>query len=495
VSSPTALARIGLYARSETRFFMTAVARRLKEKHGSSIVLYTGNAQETAFYERNGAGAFDEIVEARSLHAAALEPPLDEAIEIERARAFEARIGQTINFVSVSNRHLGRGYALGGFRHPRSRISETTGYVNLLHAYNECLGFWDREIPQRGLTLLINGPRESAIMAREHGVPFRVMAGSRYRNLHYWAHNEYLETPEFDETYRALADTPCEPVEIEAPNTAHLQYRALFLHQRRALPLVRRSIVQVAQHAYWRLRGFEKARGYYLRENLSYFYRIWIESRRLHGLARTTLADLAGKRFVFYPLHLEPEVALQGLSPEYLSQLGLITSVARDLPAGIVLAVKEHVTAVGRRPADFYRQIAEFKNVVWLDPIELGLDCVKQAAVTVTICGSAGFEAAVMGRPVVAFGRHNIYSGLPHVRCVEDESRLTAVLREAVAAAQPDDRSRSDGARFLRAVRAGSFDMRDYSYQRPFTIPDAAVEDAAVQLVSGLATAPKLLAA
>ena len=58
----------------------------------------------------------------------------------------------------------------------------------------------------------------------------------------------------------------------------------------------------------------------------------------------------------------------------------------RALPAGVKLAVKEHVTAVGRRPDDFYGQIAEFKNVVMLDPFELGLACTKAAAVTVTIC-------------------------------------------------------------------------------------------------------------
>jgi hypothetical protein len=495
VFAPKPQLRIGLYARSETRFFMTALARLLREQHGAWIVLYSGNAQETAFYQQHRDGAFDEIVEAKTLHAAARETPAAEAAEIERARAFEARIGCTINFLSVSNRHLGRGYALGGFNHPRSRISEETGYAHLLHAYNECLAFWDREIPARRLTLLMNGPREAALMARLHGVAFRSIAGSRHRNLHYWAHNEFLESPEFAESYRGLAETPAEPVELDAPNTGHLHYRTLFVRQRRALPLIKRAAIEVARYAYWRLRGYEKARGYYLRENLAYFYRIWSQSRRLHKLATTTLADIAGRPFVFYPLHLEPETALQGLSPEYLCQLGLITAMARELPAGVLLAVKEHVTALGRRPTDFHRQIAEFKNVVLVDPLEHGVACTKAAAATVTICGSAGFEAAVMGRPVMALGRHNIYGQLPHVRSLTDESQLGEALREALGGAFPNDRSRRDGARFLKAIVERSFDMRSYSYQVVDRFEAESVRDASHALLRGLPAKAAALAA
>jgi hypothetical protein len=212
-------------------------------------------------------------------------------------------------------------------------------------------------------------------------------------------------------------------------------------------------------------------------------------------LARTTLADLSGRRFVFYPLHLEPEAALQGLSPEYLFQLGLVTAVARDLPAGTLLAVKEHVTALGRRPADFYRQIAEFKNVVLLDPLEHGVACAKAAAATVTICGSAGFEAAVMGRPVVAFGRHNIYRHLPHVRSITDEASLGQALREALSGALPSEQSRRDGARFLQAVIERSFDMRNYSYQVLDRFEPEAVRDACSCLARSLAEQRAAIAA
>ena len=149
--------------------------------------------------------------------------------------------------------------------------------------------------------------------------------------------------------------------------------------------------------------------------------------------------------------------------------------------------MKEHLTAVGRRPADFYRQIAEFKNVVMLDPTELGLDCVREATVTVTICGTAGLEAALLGKPVIAFGRHNVYGFLPHVRLVTDESRLAEYLRESFDGSMPNARTRRDGARFLAAVKTCSFDLRSYNYRTLTNCEPQAVYDACDALLRSLA--------
>lgn len=481
---------VALYARSETRYLMTAIAAELKRRTGAAIVLYCGNRQEADFYTGlNRDALFADIVDFEpQLHDRITRLPAGDALSTV-ARGWEHRLGITLNVLAVANRHLGRGYALGGFYHPRSRMSEHSDYDDLLRHYCATLAYWDEELATRGIDLMLNGSKETALIARARGIPYRVLNGSRYRNLHNWSWNEFFESPEIEPAYRSLdeSEIEIEPVEIEAPYTSHLQVRAWFMSQRHALPLVKRSAYEIAKYGYWRLRGYKKGRGYYLHENLKYFYRVWAENRRLARLARTQLSELAGRRFAFYPLHLEPEVSLQGLSPEYFYQLSLIAAVSRDLPAGVILAVKEHITAIGRRPADFYRQIAEFKNVVLLDPTELGLTCVRQAAATVTICGTAGLEAALLGKPVIAFGRHNVYGFLPHVRVVTDESRLAEYLREALDGSMPNERTRRDGARLLAAVKSCSFDLRDYSYRALTNYEPQAVNDACNLLLRSLA--------
>ena len=68
------------------------------------------------------------------------------------------------------------------------------------------------------------------------------------------------------------------------------------------------------------------------------------------------------------------------------------------------------------------------------------------------ITGSVGFEAAVIGKPVITFGQHCGYSFLPHVRTVTSESQLSGYLKDALLGDFDAERARIDGARFLKAI-------------------------------------------
>ncbi len=484
------LASIGLQARSETRLFLVALARELKARHGSIIHLYVGNAQEAVYYRGlDDDDLFASLTIDEQPQAGARVATIDEAAAVTAAQAWEARLGETFNRLAVSDRHLGRGYALGGFRHPRSCLSEGAGYAQLLNGFNEALAFWDREIVGKGLTCLLNGRLAASLIARDRGVPQRIFAGARYRSYHYWAQTEFFETPEFEAAYEAgEAPTGAAPT-LAAPYDSHLVNRAAFLSQKGFGHAARRAASQIARYAWWCVRGYDKAKGYYLAENLRYFFDIAREWRSLDRLARTPLAALAGKPFVFYPLHMEPEMALQGLSPEYFYQLSLIAAISRELPAGVRLAVKETPAGVGRRPRDFYRQITDLKNVVWLNTAELGLACVREAQAVVTITGTAGYEGAVMGKPVLTMGRHNIYGFLPHVDVVTDESRLGDALRAALGGRPDPADDSADGQRFLNAVVARSFDMRGYDFKRVDNFDAQCVSDAADALERSLGIA------
>ncbi len=102
---------------------------------------------------------------------------------VAQSRAVEADLGITINELAVSDRHLGRGFALGGYGHPRSRISETVDYRAMLHGFNRLHAFWRREIDNKAPALFINAPKLPAVMMRRLGQPVRILAGSRYKDF------------------------------------------------------------------------------------------------------------------------------------------------------------------------------------------------------------------------------------------------------------------------------------------------------------------------
>lgn len=476
-----------MVARSESRYVMLAVADRLKRCHGSTIHLYCSTEQEVAFYRaQDKTGLFASIGICEILLNNCLVQGLDAADVIERARRYEMRTGNTYNELALANRHLGRGYALGGLYHPPSRQSRGTTYVQMLHAYNEALAYWESELREKGITVLLNGTKDASTAARMLGVPQRILAEARYKNYHYWAETEFLEYPEPERAYRRIETSPV--VELDAPYLSHQVLRARFLRDGRFSALVRTAGLQAMMYAYWHLRGFEKAKGNYLHGTLRYLLKRWRDINWLKRHATATLADFKDKPFVFYPLHTEPETALQGLSPEYFYQLSAIAAVSRDLPAGFLLAVKETFAGIGRRPRDFYRQILEFKNVIILDPVERGIDIVREAAATVTITGTAGMEAAIIGKPVIAFGRHNVYNFLPHVMVVTEECQLKGYLHRAVVQGIDTERARLDGARFLQALCATSFDLGDYNYVNLRSFNDDDVDVAVESLVASVDT-------
>ncbi|MGE0094018.1 MAG: hypothetical protein AB7T40_05665 [Alphaproteobacteria bacterium] len=477
--------RIALVAHSAWRHVLMELVRRLKDRHGSTIHLYCTTPEEAAFYRNwDTSGLFDSIsAEASVLNH--IEPASGATADaLVSARRLEDSLGLSINSLTLSNRHFGRGFALGGFRHPRSRYSETTNYPQVVDAYVRVLHFWQRELRDKRITLIINGSVELLRLARTLDIPARTIIHARHQNYHYWSHTEFFEHPTLESVYQATVAAV--PAELSSPYKSHLDLRVKYLEGMGIMPLTRLIAWHVARYFYWRLRGYRKARGYYLSENIMMLVRQWRVDRFLTGRKMARLPDLEGLKFVFFPLHTEPETALQRASPEYFFQLSAIASLARDLPADHFLVVKETYENRGRRPDNFYGQIREFKNVVLLDMLELGLDVVKKARAVATISGTAGMEAAVLGIPVVTFGRHNIYNFLPHVHAVQRDEDLRPALLAALDNHLDRGRTARDGARFLAALKAASFDLRSLDLVAQNTLEPEAAEESYRAFVAGL---------
>lgn len=481
-----ALARIAFIAHSEWRVFLCALARMMKERERSELHLYVISEQERQYYEsRDTEGLFASITNIRDHLDIVREEVADPEATFALAREFEERLGTTYNMFSVAHRHFGRGFSLGGYYHPRSRYSERSTYPGIVNAYNKTVQFWERELTEKRITLVMNGWKEAPVTARMLGVPTRNMIGSRYGNYHYWNVNEFYEAPLVAKSYEKIEKAPIR--RIDAPYDSHMQYRAPFLKTMRLNHVLYNMGHSVLQHLYWRFRGYEKAKGYFMGEDVRFHWRTWKQNHLLTGSHMPQLADLKGKKFVFFPLHAEPESSLQVISPEYFFQLGAIASIARDLPAGYYLVVKETFQTLGRRPRDFYGQIRDFKNVILLDMLEFGLEVVRKADAVVTISGTAGFEAAIMGKPVITFGRHNLFNVLPHVKLVTREEDLGPALHAALLNTPDKNQALEDGARFLQAIIDNSFDMAGYNVTEPENVPPEILEETYLRLVESFA--------
>lgn len=469
--------------------FMIALAAIVKERHDSKIHLYVKSDILVNQY-RGGSHAhlFESVNNFMVLRPSLRDVGLDEQMELQMARAWEDRLGFSYNTLAVANRHVGRGYALGGFYHPRSGYSKSS-YLQMVHAFNVQLSYWEREFSDKKITLVLADNKEIASVARVMGIPYRTMARSRYENLHYWEESEYREaTP----TWRAFGRQDSGKFATIPNENALPDYQCAKIFTKRAMQNGSwRTILyllwhRIARRIYWLIRGYEKAREYYLSDEIMALLRQRRDIKRMMGRETCELEGLVGRPFFFYPLHTEPEQALGQISPEFFFQLEAIAIISRDLPAGLLLAVKEVANACGRRPPAFYDQILSFKNVVMLNLEVPGAEVVRHALGTVTISGTAGLEAALLGKPVISFGRHNPYNGLDHVHVVRDTADVARVIRRIVDGDWNRVKARGDAARFLAAHREVSFDMGEFDYTNFDQFPANAPNEAYEKLVLGL---------
>ena len=149
---------------------------------------------------------------------------------------------------------------------------------------------------------------------------------------------------------------------------------------------------------------------------------------------------VAGEKYVIYPIHFQPEATTLVQAPMYLDQAALIDDIARSLPIGHRLYVKEHVSNRGRRPIEFYEKLRAIPNVRLLGPDVDTWSLIQNASAIAVITGTMGWEGVLFGKPVITFG--DVFMNLlPHVYKASEVPKdgWYQLFRKALFDHRPDD--------------------------------------------------------
>lgn len=125
------------------------------------------------------------------------------------------------------------------------------------------------------------------------------------------------------------------------------------------------------------------------------------------------------KKYVYFPLHYQPEASTCVCAEKYEKQLFFIDSWAKSLPADTILYVKEHYALLGHRDPHFYIDLQKYPNVVLIDPWESSRKLIEGACAVTTLTGTAGLEAIYLRKPVFV-GGNSVYENAPGVIKVDD---------------------------------------------------------------------------
>ena len=138
-----------------------------------------------------------------------------------------------------------------------------------------------------------------------------------------------------------------------------------------------------------------------LKNNLNVF----LETKKLlMGIGFEEPKEYLECDYLYYPLHVDPEASTMVLADKITNQLFVIENMAKSMPAGYKLLVKEHLPMIGMRPKGFYEAIRNMPDVHLITPFADGFSLIRNSKLVLTITGTAAFEAILLSKPAIVMG-------------------------------------------------------------------------------------------
>lgn len=143
--------------------------------------------------------------------------------------------------------------------------------------------------------------------------------------------------------------------------------------------------------------------------------------------------DLADKRdkYVFFPLHISWDAQIATRNPMFSDQLYLVRMLSKSLPYGYYLYVKEHPYNYGGERVRLLKSIKSFQNVKLIHPEASSIDLITNARAVVTINSTAGWEAIILNKPLITFGR-SFYSNFKYAEPINSMRELPSIIQKVL---------------------------------------------------------------
>ena len=168
------------------------------------------------------------------------------------------------------------------------------------------------------------------------------------------------------------------------------------------------------------------------------------------------------EQFVLFTLHQEPERTLLIASPFYTNQLEVIRHIAKSLPPGYKLYVKEHFSQLLRewREISYYKEIIEIPNVRLYHPSANIEPLIQKSSLVISIGGTTSFEAAFYQKPSIIMADLG-FAILPSVQKLNSLEELPLIIRHGLETKVNSD----DLDRYLSILDEHSFDFDLKGYE------------------------------
>jgi hypothetical protein len=143
--------------------------------------------------------------------------------------------------------------------------------------------------------------------------------------------------------------------------------------------------------------------------------------------------------YVFFGLHYQPESSIDVWAPFFSNQMWVIELLSRAIPPSHKLLVKIHKSDVSNYSREQLRRMCSFPGVELVRPFAETRSFIENADLVVSIQGTIGLEAALLGKPVIALGDSPIvvFPSVSRIGAIPD---LAQLVRRKLAEPRPPRR-------------------------------------------------------
>ena len=139
--------------------------------------------------------------------------------------------------------------------------------------------------------------------------------------------------------------------------------------------------------------------------------------------------DLKNEKFIYFPLHIPDDSQVTIRNPQFYEQDALALYIAKSLPFGCKLYVKEHPGNF--MPIQTRKKLIKEKNITILHPNLNSHQIIKKSEAIITINSTVGFEALHYFKSVIVLGNWNL-KGRGVTIDVQDLSKLDEAIKFAL---------------------------------------------------------------
>lgn len=147
-------------------------------------------------------------------------------------------------------------------------------------------------------------------------------------------------------------------------------------------------------------------------------------------------------KYVFFPLHFQPEATSLPFGNQYRDQLEIVRILASLIPEDFKIVVKEHPAYHKRkfwkagpnyspmhliRNREFYNEINSYQNVILISSQYDQNSLINYSSGIITITGTVVIEGSLRSKPILLFGEH-FFGQLPNVFIYDNDGMKEFIL-------------------------------------------------------------------